>query len=208
MARPLIDLIGTRFGYCKVISFSRIAAGGAHWNCLCDCGNVFSRKGSSLKCSPHASCGCKVPELARLQMKTHGLSRTKEYGAWKNARDRCNKPSDPRFYCYGAVGIRMCERWLNSVEVFMQDMGRCPDGLTLERNDRSKDYEPGNCCWAGLVTQANNRSTSVFVEYQGIKMTLAQVAAREGVKYKSFHHQYSKGVSLEFAISKATKISK
>lgn len=29
------------------------------------------------------------------------------YKAWKDQRQRCLNPNDPRYYCYGAVGIRV-----------------------------------------------------------------------------------------------------
>jgi hypothetical protein len=50
----------------------------------------------------------------------------------------------------------LCDRWTD-FEVFLEDMGPCPPGLTLERDENDGNYEPGNCRWASLQEQAQNR---------------------------------------------------
>lgn len=39
---------------------------------------------------------------------THRLSRTPEWLAWKNMRDRCTNPRHYAFKNYGARGITVC----------------------------------------------------------------------------------------------------
>lgn len=41
----------------------------------------------------------------------------------------------------------MCDRWRESFEDFIHDMGPCPDGFLLLRKSKKGDYEPGNCYW-------------------------------------------------------------
>jgi hypothetical protein len=54
----------------------------------------------------------------------------------------------------------MCDRWKNSFELFLEDMGRCPEGLTIERIENDGNYEPSNCKWATRVEQNNNKRTT------------------------------------------------
>jgi len=70
-------------------------------------------------------------------------------------RQRCSNPKSPDYKWYGALGVRVCDRW-QSFEAFFADMGPS-NGLTLERLDPFKGYEPGNCCWAPWSDQRMNK---------------------------------------------------
>lgn len=77
----------------------------------------------------------------------HGEGRrgrkTAEYNTWVRMRSRCNSPKDRIYSLYGGRGIKICERW-NDYENFLADMGRRPDGHSLDRIDCNGDYEPKN----------------------------------------------------------------
>lgn len=71
---------------------------------------------------------------------------------------RCTNPKGKDWNRYGGRGIRVCDRWLNSFENFLADMGRRPGpGYSIERKENDGNYEPGNCCWATAKDQAKNR---------------------------------------------------
>ena len=82
----------------------------------------------------------------------HGMSKSPVYKAWAGMIQRCENPKNNNFKNYGARGISVCDRWKN-FEDFIADMGPRPEGFSIERDDSSKDYEPGNCRWASRADQ-------------------------------------------------------
>jgi hypothetical protein len=101
----------------------------------------------------------------------HGESsgtRSTEYRVWRSMRQRCAPASDERRSDYAGREIRVCERWLHFPN-FLEDMGRCPDGHSLDRIDNEKGYEPGNCRWAtGSVQQFNKRPSPGGTGIRGV----------------------------------------
>lgn len=82
---------------------------------------------------------------------------TPEYYSWISMKTRCNNINASNYYGYGGRGIRVCNRWLNSFENFLADMGPRPIGTTLHRKRGLGNYCKSNCVWANWSRQANNR---------------------------------------------------
>ncbi len=75
-------------------------------------------------------------------------------------RDRCRNPNHPFWEDYGGRGITVCDRWMlrgQGFWNFVEDMGPCPEGLTLDRKDNDKGYSPDNCRWATPKIQYRNQ---------------------------------------------------
>lgn len=90
----------------------------------------------------------------------HGLRNTPEYEVWRSMRRRCTDPKVPAYKSYGGRGIKVCPEWDN-VETFVKDMGKRPDGHSLDRIDNDGDYCPENCRWVTQDIQANNRQGGI-----------------------------------------------
>lgn len=66
---------------------------------------------------------------------------------------------------YKDRGVNICDRWLptgkhdnQGYKNFLEDMGECPEGMTLDRVDNLRGYSKDNCRWANWHTQNANRS--------------------------------------------------
>jgi hypothetical protein len=90
---------------------------------------------------------------------------SKEYTAWAKMKTRCYNPKDGAYAYYGGRGIRVCERWRKSFQLFLKDMGPAPSPKhTLDRIDSNKAYSPTNCRWATRREQATNTSQNVLIK--------------------------------------------
>lgn len=133
------------------------------WLCLCICGKTKEVREDHLLAERIKSCGCFRKDFKR----THGLSKcqkeiTKEekstYSTWDAMIQRCTNPKNKKYNIYGGRGIKVCDRWLESFENFLNDMGVKPSSnLSLDRVNVNEDYCPENCRWATGSEQAFNK---------------------------------------------------
>lgn len=94
-----------------------------------------------------------------------GRTSTPEYRTWNGAKMRCVSQSNNQWPNYGGRGIKMCERWVDSFDNFLADMGPRPSTThTLDRLDVNGHYEPGNCRWATPTEQNRNTRSTVLTE--------------------------------------------
>lgn len=129
------------------------------------------------------------------------MCHTPEYQAWNGIRHRCRNPKRADYERYGGRGVTVCDRWYDSFEAFLSDMGKRPSsGHSIERKDNSKGYEPDNCQWATAKDQANNRRSSRMMTLGGITKTVAQWSDETGVPRNTLYHRLDRGWTPEQAI--------
>jgi len=197
--QPLPVSIGQRFGRLTVLRRGASSrSGDIRWWCECDCGkacvlvssNGLVRKGTS-------SCGCLRREVTAALLRTHGQVKTPEYRCWMHLRQRCENPNDKSYPDYGGRGIAVCDRW-QTFELFLEDMGPRPNAKhSIERLDVDGDYCPENCIWGDPVTQARNKTTSIWIEHEGKRLHLAEWADITGIQAATLRKRYHLGWSAE-----------
>ena len=210
----ILDLRGKRFERLVVVSFAgRGKRNGIIWNCECDCGNTCLASSTILRNSvtrnKKRSCGCLAIDVTRERSVTHGMRKSPAYSSWRSMKDRCLRESNPYYVRYGGRGITICDRWLNSFECFVADMGDRP-GLeySIDRIENEGNYEPGNCRWATRKEQSNNRRKAtprLLIEFNGESRTVDEWAKYLGVKPGTIHHRRWLGLSIENVLKRNTR---
>ncbi len=194
------DLLNERFGRLTVIARAGKNAAGSRWKVLCDCGNEREVQRSALTSGAQVSCGCKKKEvLYENRPLKHGMSNTSTYKIWLGMRKRCMDERDSR---YGGRGIKVCERWLESFDNFLADMGERPEGMSIERNNNDSDYEAKNCRWATVKEQARNKRNNIVIEFDGRKMILQDWATYLGMDRRTLAWRLKAGWSLKKTLTK------
>jgi len=98
------------------------------------------------------------------------LKRTKQ--CWQDMKQRCYNKNSRGFKYYGGRGISVCNRWLESFQNFLEDMGEKPDGFSIDRINVNGNYEPSNCKWATPKEQRDNRRDIRLIEFNVMSMSL------------------------------------
>tara|TARA_R110002126_G_scaffold68046_6_gene172108 strand:- start:387 stop:896 length:510 start_codon:yes stop_codon:yes gene_type:complete len=154
-AHNTIDRTGCVFNYWTIILYSHTDKHKErHYLCECRCGKQITKSIKAILNGKSKSCGClNISNHVR-----HGLSNSKIYNSWQNIKNRCTNPNSTQWKWYGERGIKVCDRWLNSFENFMLDMGIPPTKKhSIDRINNDGNYEPSNCKWSTMKEQCNNR---------------------------------------------------
>lgn len=167
-------------------------------SCICDCGETKVTRLAGLRNGDTVSCGCRQ----RSANLTHGKSRSLTYTKFRDMLRRTSQRAQRSDWF--ERGIRVCESW-RTFENFLADMGECPPGLTLERIDNDKGYEPGNCCWATTSDQARNRRSNRWIEVFGERLCITDAAAKYGISVATAYSRLRSGWSLEKTFSTPAK---
>lgn len=178
----LIDITGNKYGKLTVIRYFESKNHNRYWLCMCECGKERTVSTEKLTSGHTRSCGC-----LKIIHKTHGYSmKLKEYICWLDMKGRCYRPTNQRFSNYGGRGITVCDRWVNSFENFLADMGLKPTPQhSLDRINNDGNYEPCNCKWSTPKEQRMNKQNTVRVFYKNNLVPLKNLCEELGISSKS-----------------------
>ncbi len=116
--------------------------------------------------------------------------KNQEYDIWSAMIQRCHNPNSTGYLRYGGRGIFVCQRWRDSFNDFLADVGPRPGkGYSLDRIDNSKGYEPGNVRWATQKEQGRNTRTNRLLAFRGEVKSAAEWAEITGLTYSAIQRR-------------------
>lgn len=129
------------------------------------------------------------------------------YWIWQDMKKRCYNLNCKCFKWYGGKGVKVCEEWKNSYSNFKEWalLNGYADGLTIDRVDNTKDYEPSNCRW---VTQSENSKKmqrehqgKTILTHKGETHKLSEWARLLGINQSTLLYRLRRGWSVERALT-------
>lgn len=142
------------------------------------------------------------------EIKKTRLKNMREYAIWCGMKSRCNNPNRKSYAYYGARGISVCQRWSDSFDCFLADMGPCPPGYSIERKNNNGNYEPSNCKWASDVEQARNKRGNVRITVNGVTKLASEWAREAGINQATFSERIEKGLTGEELVAPKKSITR
>lgn len=206
----IVELAGQTFGRWIVIEYSHDTVNNIYWTCRCECGTVRRVCSNSLRYGASRSCGCLQKELAGKRSTTHGHSRAPIYTAWRNMVRRCHDPRSDEYQRYGARGVIVCDRWRESFQSFLEDVGERPSPeMTIDRYpDPFGNYEPGNTRWATPMEQGQNRRNNRKLTLNGVTQSFAAWSRELGIAYTTIRNRADSGWSDQEILTTPTTLKK
>lgn len=201
--RQGIDRTGLKSGRLTAIKRNGFKGEQLAWLCKCDCGNTVTISGYEFGSGGTLSCGCLQKERTAESLRTHGMSSSREYRSWLAMRQRCTNDKRDNWMHYGGKGITICQEWMDSFENFYSSMGPIPsDRHSIERNDTTGNYEPGNCRWATPTEQMRNTTKTKKLSWDGKIVSIAELSEITGIPYTLLQGRLASGWSVDDAVNR------
>lgn len=201
-----LNLKGKRFGSWLVIEFDEER----HvWITKCDCGTIGHATSNNLTSGKSTRCAKCRNTVVGKKNSTHNLSKTRLYGIWNGMKQRCSNQNRPKYNIYGGRGIKVCEEWNDFTNFYTWAMDNgYEDGLSIDRIDVDRDYEPNNCRWCKMKQQSNNRSNNRKIEYNGETKTLSEWAEKFNIGIHTLKFRLNSGWEIERALTEPAYVGK
>lgn len=124
------------------------------------------------------------------------------FNSWRAMVARCTNTDHKDYHNYGGRGIKICSQWINDFDVFFEDMGEKPKGLSIDRINNNGDYEPYNCRWADAKQQARNKQNSRLITLNGITKNLSAWAEENDMTSHVLRYRIQAGMKPNQLFSK------
>lgn len=195
-----IDMKGQKINRLTIIErYYKQSSNRTLWLCKCDCGNEVVAEGYQIRKGYTKSCGCYRDEKIGNLNKSHGKRYSHLYTIYSAMKGRCNNPNNKAYGNYGGRGIKVSKEWDENFQKFYDwaKQNGYKEKLTLDRIDVNEGYYPQNCRWVTMKEQQNNRRDNIFIEHNGIKKTVNELAEEKGVSYNYIYARYFRDYEQE-----------
>ena len=194
---------GMIFERLTVIADLGVLGGRRRSLCRCICGKQKTIADRHLRAGESRSCGC----LQHDRRARHGNTRygewSSEYITWRGIIQRCEDPRSAAFAAYGGRGITLCERWRNSFQNFLEDVGRRPNpSMQLGRIDNNGGYTPENVRWETPKQNGRNKRSTRYITVGSETLAMAEWAERIGILPGTLRQRLSSGWTPEDAVTR------
>lgn len=200
--------VGDKIGRLTILSFCKKKEQNGknryYATCECECGTIKDIRVDSLgkEYKKTQSCGCYLRENHGKGNLRHGMIHTPTYKSWWSMKNRCFNKNAKGYQKYGAKGITVCDRWKDSFENFLEDMGERPSlKYSIDRIDVNGNYEPSNCRWATQKEQQNNRGNNIRLYHNGEEHTITEWASILGINPSAIRVRLRRGKTVEESLS-------
>lgn len=127
---------------------------------------------------------------------------TRLYNVWVTMRRRCRDPKWWMYQWYGAKGIKVCDEWQSYARFRQWAIANgFRKGLSLDRIDNDRNYEPDNCRWATPAEQQRNVSSNIMLTLDGDTKPLPVWADEYGISPDLLRGRIYSGWSHKRAIT-------
>ena len=226
-----VDISGQEFGRLFTVGYAgtmRSKSGrslGPSYVCICSCGKQLIVRGASLLNGNSKSCGCMRTETLKRMGKesiqkilanpkwrghhVHDGRRTELYSHWCAMKARCNNKNSANWHSYGGRGIKVCDEWQTFPAFRDWAMANgYKDGLTIDRIDNDKGYEPSNCRWVTMKQQSRNTSRNLYFTIDGVRKSFSEWCEEYNVPSRAIYQRLKRGWEIEEALEIPLRITK
>lgn len=138
----------------------------------------------------------KISKFYKLTKSTHTRGNCNGYGGhplnivWHGMKYRCYKKNHKQYKNYGGRGIKICDEWLNSFDVFFKWAlsAGWELGLQIDRIDNNSNYEPNNCRFVSREINSrntrkmkNNKSGYTGISYNATNNSYTSILCADGI---------------------------
>lgn len=158
------SLIGQKIGVLTIVEYCGVEKFQHYVKVKCECGHEYVIRYYNLIDKRRANKWCPncKPKLR--------VDRRRIKNIRVQMIHRCYDPRNNQYHNYGGKGITICDEWLSSLDSFYNWAinNGYEDGLTIDRIDSNKNYEPSNCRW--ITRSLNSTLANLSRRYTGGKI--------------------------------------